>query len=95
VVDSTGLGCRLQHRAALARAPVSISGHVCQADFRNAGTWLSESSRACSFHAFELFEDGVGGRRNCALTSVATQFSELDHLLAMHFGWWDVIVENK
>ena len=20
---------------------------------------------------------------------------ELDHLLAMHFGWWDVIVDNK
>ena len=20
---------------------------------------------------------------------------ELDHLMAMHFGWWDVLVENK
>ena len=26
---------------------------------------------------------------------MASNTRELDHLLAMHFGWWDVIVENK
>jgi hypothetical protein len=28
-----------------------------------------------------------------SLTTPDTQ--ELDHLLAVHFGWWDVLVEKK
>ncbi len=28
-------------------------------------------------------------------TDTTSDTRELDHLLAVHFGWWDVLVENK
>jgi len=28
-------------------------------------------------------------------TDTTSDTRELDHLLAVHFGWWDVLVESK
>jgi hypothetical protein len=28
-------------------------------------------------------------------TDTTTETRELDHLLAVHFGWWDVLIERK
>ena len=28
-------------------------------------------------------------------TQTTTETRELDHLLAVHFGWWDVLIERK
>jgi hypothetical protein len=28
-------------------------------------------------------------------TESAAETRELDHVLAVHFGWWDVLVEKK
>lgn len=28
-------------------------------------------------------------------SAMSSTTRELDHLLAMHFGWWDVIIDNK
>src|SRR5215216_4667739 len=60
----------------------------------------------CIAYAGKGFSDGVlhmlGASEHAAYclpvngqTDVAPETKELDHLLAMHFGWWDVLIGNK
>lgn len=60
----------------------------------------------CIAYAGKGFSDGVlhmlGASRHAAYclpeaaqTGTTTETRELDHLLAAHFGWWDVLTENK
>jgi hypothetical protein len=60
----------------------------------------------CIAYAGKGFSDGVlhmlGASEHAAYclpvigqTDFAHETKELDHLLAMHFGWWDVLVGNK
>ena len=60
----------------------------------------------CIAYAGKGFSDGVlhmlGASRHAAYclpvssqTETTTETRELDHLLAAHFGWWDVLIEKK
>ena len=60
----------------------------------------------CISYAGRGFSDGVlhmlaaaPGAAYCLPTvgqvAGTSETRELDHLLAIHFGWWDVLVENK
>jgi hypothetical protein len=60
----------------------------------------------CIAYAGKGFSDGVlhmlGASRHAAYclpvpgqSASTPQTRELDHLLATHFGWWDVLIENR
>ena len=60
----------------------------------------------CIAYAGKGFSDGVlhmlGASRHAAYclpapeqTDTTPETKELDHLLAMHFEWWDVLIERK
>jgi hypothetical protein len=60
----------------------------------------------CIAYAGQGFSDGVrhmlAASRHAAYclptegqTETTTETRELDHMLAVHFGWWDVLIEKK
>lgn len=60
----------------------------------------------CIAYAGQGFSDGVlhmlAASRHAAYclpqpgqTETTAETKELDHVLAMHFGWWDVLIDKK